>query len=70
MCKKELEIQTQVDEMAIQELEKDLCQRVAAAKLNEAELIDNRSFLAITQVNWTSLKIGDQLEARNKRRVG
>ena len=40
MRKKELEIQ--IEQMALQELEEDDCQRVAAAKLDEAELMGNR----------------------------
>ena len=41
--KMELEKQMQIDQMAIHGLEEDHRQRVAAAKLNEAELIDNCS---------------------------
>ena len=32
-----------MEQMALQELEEDNCLRVAAAKLDEAELMDNRS---------------------------
>ena len=39
MRKNELEIKT--EQKVLQELEEDHCQRVAASKLNEAELIDN-----------------------------
>ena len=41
MRKKELEIQ--IEQMALQDLEEDHRQRVAAAKLDEAELMDSRS---------------------------
>ena len=41
MRKKELEIQ--MEQMALQELEDDHRQRVAAAKLVETELMDNHS---------------------------
>ena len=41
MRKKEFEIQ--MEQMALQELEEDHRQRVAAAKLDEAELVDNCS---------------------------
>ena len=44
MRKKELEIQ--MEQMALQELEEDHRQRVAAAKLNEAELMDNQSLFS------------------------
>ena len=44
MRTKELEIQ--VEQMALQELEKDHRQRVAAAKLDEAELVDNHSLFS------------------------
>ena len=44
MRKKELEIQ--MEQMALQELEEDDRQLVAAAKLDEAELMDNRSMLS------------------------
>ena len=44
MRKKELEIQ--LEQMAIQELEEDHRQRVAAAKLDEAELMDNHSLFS------------------------
>ena len=44
MRKKELEIQ--MEQMALQELEEDHRQRVAAAKLDEAELMDNRSLFS------------------------
>ena len=40
MRKKELEIQ--IEQMELQKLEEDYRQRVAAAKLDEAELVDNR----------------------------
>ena len=42
--KKELEIQT--EQMALQEMEEDHRQRVAAAKLDEAELMDNHSLFS------------------------
>ena len=41
MRKKELEIQ--MEQMALQELEEDHRQSVAAAKLDEVELMDNNS---------------------------
>ena len=44
MGKKELEIQ--MEQMALQELEEDQRQRVAAAKLDEAELMDNHSLFS------------------------
>ena len=44
MRKKELE--TQMGQMALQELEEDHRQRVAAAKLDEVDLIHNRSFFS------------------------
>ena len=44
MRKKELEIQ--MEQMALQELEKDHRQRVAAAKLDDAELMDNCSLFS------------------------
>ena len=44
MRRKELEIQ--IEQMALQELEEDHRQRVAAAKLDEAELMDNRSLFS------------------------
>ena len=44
MRKKELQIK--MEQMALQELEEDHRQRVAAAKLYEAELMDNRSLFS------------------------
>ena len=44
MRKKELEIQ--MEQMALQELEEDHRQRVAAAKLDEADLMNNRSLFS------------------------
>ena len=44
MRKKELEIQ--MEQMALQELEEDHRQRVAAAKLDEADLMDNHSLFS------------------------
>ena len=44
MRKKQLEIQ--MEQMALQELEEDQRQRVAKAKLDEAELMDNRSLFS------------------------
>ena len=44
MRKKELEIQ--MEQMALQELEEDHRQRVAAAKLDETELMDNHSLFS------------------------
>ena len=44
--KKELKIQLQLDQMAIQELEEDHHQRIAAAKLNEVELMNNCSLFS------------------------
>ena len=44
MRKKEREIQ--MEQMALQELEEDHRQRIAAAKLDEAVLMDNRSFFS------------------------
>ena len=44
MRKKELEIQ--MEQMALQQLEEDHRQRVAAAKLDEAELMDNHSLFS------------------------
>ena len=44
MRKKELELQ--IEQMAIQELEEDHGQRFAAAKLDEAELVDNHSMFS------------------------
>ena len=35
-----------MEQMALQKLEEDQCQRCAAAKLDEAELIDNRSLFS------------------------
>ena len=48
MRKKELEIQ--IEHMVLQDLEEDHRQRVAAAKLDEAELMDHRC-LVTTQMN-------------------
>ena len=56
--------------MAIHGLEEDNRQRVAAAKLNEAELMDNCSSFRHTQVNWTYLKIGNHLKAWIVLRIG
>ena len=44
MRKKELEIQMEL--MTLQELEKNHRQRVAAAKLDEAEIMNNRSLFS------------------------
>ena len=44
MRKKELEIQ--MAQMALQDLEEDHRQRAAATKLDEAELMDNRSLFS------------------------
>ena len=44
MRKKELEIQ--MEQMALQELDEDHHQSVAAAKLDEAELMDNHSWFS------------------------
>ena len=44
MRKEDLEIQ--MEQMAFQELEEDHRQRVAAAKINEAELVDNHSLFS------------------------
>ena len=44
MRKKELELQ--MEQMALQEIEEDHCQRVAATKLDEAELMDNLSLFS------------------------
>ena len=44
MRKKELEIQ--MEQLALQELEEDHLQRVAAAKLDQAELMDNHSLFS------------------------
>ena len=43
---KELEIQMQLDQMAIQEFEEDHRQLVAAAKLNEADFMENWSLFS------------------------
>ena len=56
MRKKELEIQT--EQIALQELEEDHRQRVAAAKLNEAELIDNQSLFSHHSSELNLLKDG------------
>ena len=37
-----MELEIQMEQMALHELEEDHHQRVAAAKLDEADLIDNR----------------------------
>ena len=45
-CHEKKEPEIQMGQMALQELEKDNRQRVAADKLDEAELIDNRSLFS------------------------
>ena len=41
-----MELEIQMEQMALQEWEEDQRQRVAAAKLAEAELLDNRSLFS------------------------
>ena len=41
---REKEFEIQIEQMALKELEEDHRQRVAAVKLDEAELMDNRAF--------------------------
>ena len=43
---REKELEKQMEQMALQKLEEDHRQRVAAAKLDEAELMDNRSLFS------------------------
>ena len=54
MRKKELEIQ--MEQMALQELEDDHHQRVAAAKLDEAEIMDNQSLFSHNSSELNLLK--------------
>ena len=65
MRKKELEIQ--MEQIAFQELEEDHRQRVAAAKLDEAELMDNHSFFSHHSFELNLLK--DRVSDRNQRLV-
>ena len=67
MRKKELEIQMQLDQIAIQELEEDYRQRVAAAKLTEAELMNNTSLFSHHSSKLNLLK--DRGSIRSKNRV-
>ena len=62
MRKKELEIQ--MEQMALQELEEDQRQRVAAAKLDEVELMDNRSLFShhSSQLNFLKDRGSDRNE--------
>ena len=68
MRRKELEIQ--MGQMVLQELEKDHRQRVAAAKLDEAELMNNRSLFSHHSSEQNLLMIGDQIEVRDLFRIG
>ena len=65
MRKKELEIQ--MEQMALQELEEDHRQRVAAAKLDEAELMDNHSLFSHHSSELNLLK--DRGSDRSRRLV-
>ena len=65
MRKKELEIQ--MEQMALQELEEGQRQRVASAKLAEAELMDNRSLFSQHSSELNLLK--DRGSDRSRRRV-
>ena len=62
MRKNELEIQ--MEQMALQELEEDHRQRVAAAKLDNAELLDNRSLFNhhSSKINLFNNKGSDRLQ--------
>ena len=63
MRKKELEIQ--MEQIALQELEEDHRQRVAAAKLDEADLMDNHSLFSHDSSELNLLK--DRGSDRNQR---
>ena len=65
MRKKELEIQ--MEQMTPQELEEDQRQRVAAAKLDEAKLMDNRSLFSHDSCELNLLE--DRRSDRNQRLV-
>ena len=65
MRKKELEIQ--MEQMALQELEEDHRQRVAAVKLDEAELMDNQPLFGHHSSELNLLK--DRGSARSQRLV-
>ena len=58
-----------MEQMALQELEEDHRQRVAAAKLDEPELTDNRSFFSHHSSDLNLLKDGDQIEVRDLFRI-
>ena len=65
MRKKELEIQ--MEQMALQELEEDHRQRVAAAKLDEADLMDNHSLFSHHSSELNLFK--DRVSDRSQRLV-
>ena len=67
MRKKEHEIQKQLDQMAIQELEEEHRQRIAAGNLNDAELMDNCSFFSHHSSELNVFK--DRGSFRGKKRV-
>ena len=66
MRKKELEVQ--MEQMALQEMEEDHRQRVAAAKLKEAELMDNQSLFSHHSSKLNLLK--DRESDRDLFRIG
>ena len=66
--KKELEIQ--MEQMAPQEIEEDHRQRAAAAELDKAELIDNRSLFSHHSNELNLLKDRGQIEVRDLFRIG
>ena len=57
----------QIEQMALQDLQKDHRQRVAAAKLDEAELMDNRSLFSHHSSQMNLLK--DRGSDRSQRLV-
>ena len=65
MRKKELEIQ--MEQMVLQELEEDHRQRVAAAKFDEAEIMDNHSLFSHHSSDLNLLK--DRESDRSQRLV-
>ena len=69
MRKKELEIQ--LEQMALQELEEDHRQRVAAAKLDEAELTDNHSLFSqhSSELNLLKYRVSDRSQRLVQDRV-
>ena len=68
MRKSELELQ--MEQMALEEFEEDHRQRVAAAKLDEAELLDNRSLISHNSRELNLLKDRDQIDVRDLFRIG